>query len=252
MPKTDLSQLNPPQREAVRHLGSPLLVLAGAGSGKTRVITHKIAYLIREGGVDPRHIAAITFTNKAAREMKERAGRLLTGEESKGLTVSTFHTLGLTMLRREHQRLGYKPGFSIFDAQDSSTLLKELGRKDETGVAQDEATRWQISRWKNDLLTPEEAIAAAEDAKALAQAQLYARYQRQLRAYNAVDFDDLIMQPVRLLQDDSEARERWQNRLRYLLIDEYQDTNACQYEMVRLLTGIAARLTAVGEDDQSI
>ncbi|MGD8644276.1 MAG: UvrD-helicase domain-containing protein, partial [Chromatiales bacterium] len=252
MPKTDLSQLNPPQREAVRHLGSPLLVLAGAGSGKTRVITHKIAYLIREGGVEPRNIAAITFTNKAAREMKERAGKLLSSAEGKGLTVSTFHTLGLTMLRREHKRLGYKPGFSIFDAQDTATLLKELGRKDDSGAAQDDATRWQLSRWKNDLLTPEEAIETAEDAKALAQAQLYARYQRQLKAYNAVDFDDLIMQPVRLLQDDAEAREYWQGRLRYLLIDEYQDTNACQYELVKLLTGITARLTAVGDDDQSI
>ena len=253
MRSTDLSQLNPQQRAAVIHVGSPLLVLAGAGSGKTRVITHKIAYLIRECGTDPRHIAAITFTNKAAREMRERAARLLGRDEGQGLTVSTFHTLGLGILRGEHKLLGYKGGFSIFDAQDTGTLLKELTRKDEGGgLGAEDSVRWQISRWKNDFLSPEEALAQAKDAQEQAHAQLYARYQRQLKAYNAVDFDDLIVQPVRLLTENAEVRERWQNRLRYLLIDEYQDTNACQYEMVKLLAGVAGRLTAVGDDDQSI
>ncbi len=252
MTASDLPQLNPEQREAVTHIGSPLLVLAGAGSGKTRVITHKIGYLIRACGIEPRHIAAITFTNKAAKEMKARAGKLLSKEESKGLTVSTFHTLGLNILKREHPLLGYKRGFSIFDAQDTATLLNELARKEESALAGDDSARWRISRWKNDFLTPEQAIAAAADAKELAQAQLYARYQRQLKAYNAVDFDDLIVQPVRLLTDEPEVRERWQNRLRYLLLDEYQDTNACQYQMVKLLAGVSGKLTAVGDDDQSI
>lgn len=253
MRSTDLSQLNPQQRAAVVHVGSPLLVLAGAGSGKTRVITHKIAYLIRECGIAPRHIAAITFTNKAAREMRERAARLLGRDEGKGLTVSTFHTLGLAILRSEHRLLGYKGGFSIFDAQDANTLLKELTRKDEdSGLGTDETARWRISRWKNDFVSPEEAVARADDAQSQAHARLYARYQRQLKAYNAVDFDDLIVLPVRLLKEHPEALERWQNRLRYLLIDEYQDTNACQYELVKLLAGVSGRLTAVGDDDQSI
>jgi ATP-dependent DNA helicase Rep len=250
MPPTTAPALNPAQRTAVTHTGSPLLVLAGAGSGKTRVITQKIAHLIRDCGVDPRAIAAITFTNKAAREMRERAARLLKREEGKGLTVSTFHTLGLNIIRAEHAALGYKQRFSILDAEDSGNLIAELAHKDE--VATDDDARWRISRWKNDLLDPEQALAGAADAQEQAAARLYAAYQRSLRAYNAVDFDDLILQPARLLADDAEARERWQNRLRYLLVDEYQDTNAAQYRLLRLLAGVAGRLTAVGDDDQSI
>ena len=250
--KTDLDLLNPQQRDAVIDIGGPLLVLAGAGSGKTRVITHKIAYLIREGGIAPHNIAAITFTNKAAREMRERAGKLLSGDESKGLVVSTFHTLGLNIIRREHRKLGYKAGFSLFDAQDTGTLLKELTRKDDSGVAADDEPRWRISRWKNDFISPDEAIAQAKDDKEAAHARLYARYQRQLKAYNALDFDDLIGLPVKLLKEDPEARETWQNKLRYLLVDEYQDTNTCQYELIKLIAGLHGRLTAVGDDDQSI
>ena len=249
--KTDLSLLNEQQREAVLQIGAPLLVLAGAGSGKTRVITHKIAYLIREGGIAPHHIAAITFTNKAAREMRERASKLLARDEGKGLVVSTFHTLGLNIIRREHKTLGYKSGFSIFDAQDTGTLLKELTRKDEE-VPTDDEVRWRISRWKNDFISPEQAIAQAKEAKEHAHARLYARYQRQLKAYNALDFDDLIVEPVRLFLENPEARERWQNTLRYLLVDEYQDTNTCQYELIKLIAGAHGRLTAVGDDDQSI
>ncbi len=250
--KDRLDELNPQQREAVTHIGTPLLVLAGAGSGKTRVITHKIGWLIRECGMAPHHIAAITFTNKAAREMKERVGRLLSREESRGLTVSTFHTLGLNIVRRELDLLGYKPGFTIFDSTDSLGLIRELTHKQEALADQAEHARWTISRWKNDFLDPEQALQQAGDDEEQAIARLYAHYQRMLRAYNAVDFDDLIVLPTRLFQQHPEALERWQQRLHYLLIDEYQDTNLCQYELVRLLTGVRGAFTAVGDDDQSI
>ncbi len=242
--------LNPQQRAAVQHLGSPLLVLAGAGSGKTRVITEKIAHLVRHHGLAPARIAAITFTNKAAREMQSRVARLLPGRAGHGLSVSTFHTLGLRIVRGELARLGYKPGFSIFDAQDSATLLRELTRKEAPEAA--EAARWAISRWKNDLVDPAAALAGAADEGEALHARLYARYQRQLQAYNALDFDDLIVLPVRLLEEEPAVRARWQERLHYLLIDEYQDTNTCQYRLVRLLAGPEGRFTAVGDDDQSI
>jgi len=245
------AKLNPAQRAAVRHVDGPLLVLAGAGSGKTRVITHKIAHLIGECGLSARHIVAVTFTNKAAREMRERVGKLLDGRAGRGLTVSTFHTLGLNILRREHARLGFKAGFSIFDAQDSSHLVNELVRKARISLDPDRA-RWQISDWKNDCIDPETALAAASEPFAVAAAQLYAEYQRSLKAYNAFDFDDLILAPVTLLGSDAEAREHWQNRIRHLLVDEYQDTNGAQYELVRLLVGRLGHFTAVGDDDQSI
>ncbi|WP_297526764.1 DNA helicase Rep [Thiohalobacter sp.] len=246
-----MSKLNPAQRAAVRHVDGPLLVLAGAGSGKTRVITHKIAHLIGECGLSARHIVAVTFTNKAAREMRERVGRLLDGRAGRGLTVSTFHTLGLNILRREHARLGFKAGFSIFDAQDSSHLVNELVRKARISLDPDRA-RWQISDWKNDCIDPETALASASEPFAVAAAQLYVEYQRSLKAYNAFDFDDLILAPVTLLASDAEAREHWQNRIRHLLVDEYQDTNGAQYELVRLLVGRLGHFTAVGDDDQSI
>jgi ATP-dependent DNA helicase Rep len=248
-----MSELNPAQREAVRYIDGPLLVLAGAGSGKTRVITHKIGYLVEQCGIQPRHIAAVTFTNKAAREMKERVGRRLGSDKGRGLNISTFHTLGLNILRRELQRLGYKPGFSIFDDQDSTTLLKDLLRKQDTGdEAAVAATQWRISGWKNDLIDPTQALARAEDDLDTAQALLYAAYQRALRAYNAVDFDDLILLPVQLFRSDRQALEAWQNRIRHLLVDEYQDTNLAQYELVKLLVGVRAAFTVVGDDDQSI
>ncbi len=242
--------LNPQQRAAVRHIDGPLLVLAGAGSGKTRVITRKIAYLVHECGLAPRHIAAVTFTNKAAREMQQRVGSLLKGQEGRGLRVSTFHTLGLDMLRREHAALGYKPGFSIYDDRDSAQLLRELTGADDQ-AAQEQA-RWLISRWKNAMVSPEEALAEADDERQAAAARAYGAYQRQLHSYNAVDFDDLILLPLRLLQSSAEARERWQGRIRYLLVDEYQDTNACQYHLVRHLVDARGALTVVGDDDQSI
>lgn len=246
--------LNPQQQQAVEHLGSPLLVLAGAGSGKTRVITTKIEWLIRSAGYEPHHITAITFTNKAAREMKSRVGSILSKEESKGLTVSTFHTLGLKIIRTECKTLGYKPGFTIFDAQDTGTILKELAHKD-TELDEDDSDddpRWIISRWKNDFVSPQRAFEIASTTQEMRAAKLYERYQRQLKAYNAVDFDDLIMLPVVLFKEHPEILEKWQNRVRYLLVDEYQDTNTCQYELVRLLSGVRAELTVVGDDDQSI
>ena len=179
-----MHHLNPQQQAAVTHLGSPLLVLAGAGSGKTSVITQKITWLIREANYDARQIAAITFTNKAAREMKERVLSLLDKEESKGLTVSTFHTLGLNILKTEIKRLGYKSGFSILDAQDSATILKELALKDEIEEVDD--VRWAISRWKNDFITAEQALYHAPDELEMQAARLYEKYQRQLKAYNCL------------------------------------------------------------------
>lgn len=242
--------LNPQQQDAVKHLGSPLLVLAGAGSGKTRVITQKIAWMIRQGVYAADQIAAITFTNKAAREMRERAGQLLNKEESRGLTVSTFHTLGLNIIRREVKRLGYKNNFSILDAQDSTAILKDLAHKED--IEEIDGLRWMISRWKNDFISVEEAALSATKPDEKLAALLYEKYQRQIKAYNAVDFDDLIVLPVQLFEQHPDALETWQSRLRYLLIDEYQDTNACQYRLIRLLSGVRGALTAVGDDDQSI
>jgi ATP-dependent DNA helicase Rep len=242
--------LNPQQQEAVTHLGTPLLVLAGAGSGKTRVITQKIAWMIRKGVHSADQIAAITFTNKAAREMRERATQLLTKEEAKGLTVSTFHTLGLNIIKREAKRLGYKANFSILDAQDSAAILKELAHKED--VEEADNLRWIISRWKNDFISVEQAALLANTTDEKLAAILYEKYQRQIKAYNAVDFDDLIVLPVQLFEQHPDALQHWQNKLRYLLVDEYQDTNACQYRLIRLLSGIRGALTAVGDDDQSI
>jgi len=248
-----MSELNPRQREAVHNIDGPLLVLAGAGSGKTRVITAKIGHLAKRCGIEPRLITAVTFTNKAAREMKARVAPLLGRDKREGPAISTFHTLGLNILRRELKHLGYKPGFSIFDQQDATALLKELLRKQNSG---DESVvntaQWRISAWKNDLVNPEQALAAAQDDLDNRTALLYAAYQRSLKAYNAVDFDDLILLPVTLLRDHGEALERWQNRIRYLLVDEYQDTNQAQYELVKLLVGVRAAFTVVGDDDQSI
>jgi ATP-dependent DNA helicase Rep len=244
------SDLNPQQREAVRYLDGPLLVLAGAGSGKTRVITRKIAYLVAECGLSPRHVAAITFTNKAAREMRARVGELLPGKAAHGLTVSTFHSLGLHILRAEARRIGYKPRFSVLDAQDALALLADiLKAPDKTSLRRAAAV---ISNWKNALLPPEGALAAAADEAERQAALAYGAYQDTLRAYQAVDFDDLIRLPVALFRQDAEALATWQGRLRYLLVDEYQDTNGAQYELMKLLAGPAGRFTAVGDDDQAI
>ncbi len=247
-----MSNLNPRQKEAVHYVGGPLLVLAGAGSGKTSVITRKIAYLIQKCGVQGRHIAAVTFTNKASREMKERVGQLVKGKNARGLTVSTFHNLGLNIIRREHKILGLKAAFSLFDDQDSRALIRDLMLHQDEDADQVDSVRNQISNWKNDMLEPEQALAQAAGPDELLAARAYESYNLHLRAYNAVDFDDLILTPVRLFQNHPDVLERWQARIRYLLVDEYQDTNLSQYRMVRLLVGHRGALTVVGDDDQSI
>ena len=247
-----MSRLNPRQQEAVNYVGGPMLVLAGAGSGKTSVITRKIAYLIQQCGIRAQYIVAVTFTNKAAREMKERVGSLLRGGEGRGLTVSTFHNLGLNIIRKEYAKLGYKPGFSIFDEGDIKTLLTDIMQKEYAGDDGVDEIKHYIGSWKNDLVTPEEALANARNPKEQTAAIVYTHYQRTLKAYNAVDFDDLIMQPVKLFQDHPEVLEKWRNRVRYMLVDEYQDTNASQYLLVKLLVQERAHFTVVGDDDQSI
>ncbi len=245
-----MSGLNPQQREAIRYLDGPLLVLAGAGSGKTRVITEKIAYLIRDCGFRPGTVAAITFTNKAAREMQERVGKLLGSATADEIPISTFHALGVRFLREEARALGYKPRFSILDAADCAGIVSELAKTvDKASLRRLQAL---ISHWKNALIAPEAALTlAANEHEALA-ARSYLSYEATLKAYQAVDFDDLIRLPVTLLDNHPEIREKWQNRLRYLLVDEYQDTNASQYRLLKLLTGVRAQFTAVGDDDQAI
>jgi ATP-dependent DNA helicase Rep len=248
-----VTQLNPRQREAVRYIDGPLLVLAGAGSGKTSVITQKIAYLVETCGIRADRIAAVTFTNKAAREMKERVGKLLGGSSAEGLTVSTFHQLGLKIIRGELKRLGFKNGFSIFDGQDTQTLIRDLLIQ-EHGAEGDQAGTIQnrISNWKNDRVLPEQAVATAKSPADVLCAQAYLRYQRALKAYNALDFDDLILKPTILFEHHPDVLEKWQNLIHYLLVDEYQDTNSSQYLLVRQLIGIRGGLTVVGDDDQSI
>jgi ATP-dependent DNA helicase Rep len=230
-----------------------VLVLAGAGSGKTSVITRKIAYLIDECGLKGHQILALTFTNKAAREMKERVGQLVQGKAGRGLTVSTFHNLGLNIIRREYQALGYRPGFSIFDAQDVLALLKDLTHK-EFEAAEDacEPIQHLISNWKNDLISPAQAQAGADGPEQALAARVYEAYEKTLKLYNGVDFDDLILQPVRLFRERPDILDKWQNRVRYLLVDEYQDTNSSQYLLVKQLVGVRANFTVVGDDDQSI
>ncbi|MCF1612276.1 DNA helicase Rep [Serratia marcescens] len=246
-------RLNPSQQQAVEFVTGPCLVLAGAGSGKTRVITNKIAHLIHHCGYQARHIAAVTFTNKAAREMKERVSQTLGRKEARGLMISTFHTLGLEIIKREYVALGMKSNFSLFDDQDQLALLKELTEKwlesDKTLVAQLIST---ISNWKNDLIDPQRAAELARSERDKLFAHCYGLYHAHMRACNVLDFDDLILLPTLLLQRNEEVRERWQQRIRYLLVDEYQDTNTSQYELVKLLVGNRARFTVVGDDDQSI
>jgi ATP-dependent DNA helicase Rep len=248
-----VTQLNPRQREAVRYIDGPLLVLAGAGSGKTSVITQKIAYLVNDCGISAKNIAAVTFTNKAAREMKERVGKILKANSAEGLTVSTFHQLGLNIIRCELKALQLKPGFSIFDGQDSQTLIKDLLIQ-EHGADGDQAATVQqrISNWKNDRVLPDQAVKAATTPADILCAQAYLRYTRALRAYNALDFDDLILLPTILFENSEDILQKWQNKLRHLLVDEYQDTNSSQYLLVKQIIGLTGTLTVVGDDDQSI
>ena len=243
--------MNPPQKAAVEYCDGPLLVLAGAGSGKTRVITEKIAHLIARGRHEAKHIAAITFTNKAAREMRERVAKRVKGDKAEGLTISTFHSLGLRFLQIEHARAGLRRGFSIFDSDDQMAIVKDLSP---AGLKNDALYALQnlISTAKNNGLTPEQAAEAARSVREREGAALYARYQARLQAFNAVDFDDLIRLPLQLLEADQELAAGWRERIRYLLVDECQDTNGAQYRLLKQLAGPRGAMTCVGDDDQSI
>lgn len=242
--------LNGPQRAAVLHLNGPCLVLAGAGSGKTRVITQKIAYLLRECGYTGRQIVALTFTNKAAREMSERVRELVEPRLSKGLTISTFHSLGLRFLREEAEAVGLKSSFSIMDATDALAIVQELLAT--TDKARLREVQQTISLWKNALMDPDAAEKSANTPGQAEAARIYRSYDATLQAYQSVDFDDLIRLPTLLLMRDETVRARWQARVKYLLIDEYQDTNVCQYRLMQSLVGDRAMFTAVGDDDQAI
>ncbi|MBS0214939.1 MAG: UvrD-helicase domain-containing protein [Proteobacteria bacterium] len=242
--------LNPPQRQAVLHSEGPLLVLAGAGSGKTRVIVEKIAHLVDTGRYPARRIAAITFTNKSAREMRERVAKRLKGDRGEGLTICTFHALGLRILQIEHARVGLKRGFSVFDADDASAQVKDLMAGAKPDAVQ--AMQSLISRAKNAGLSPEQALESARSTREREAAALYARYQARLTSFNAVDFDDLIRIPVQLLETDEDARMGWRERIGYLLVDECQDSNDAQYRLLKAIAGEAGQFTCVGDDDQSI
>jgi ATP-dependent DNA helicase Rep len=240
--------LNLAQQEAVNFLHGPCLVLAGAGSGKTRVITHKIGRLI-QAGLEPKRIAAITFTNKAAAEMRERAKGLI-GKAAKDVVICTFHALGVRMLRQDGGVMGLKPQFSIMDSADVTGILKDAGGTTDAATARQ--WQWTISLWKNMGLNAAQAEAIAKDDNERTIAKIMARYEERLTAYQSVDFDDLIGLPLKLLQDHEEVRLKWQAQLGHVLVDEYQDTNATQYEVLKCLVGSNARFTAVGDDDQSI
>jgi ATP-dependent DNA helicase Rep len=242
--------LNPPQSAAVAAIEGPVLVLAGAGSGKTRVIVEKIAHLVASGRYPARRIAAITFTNKAAREMRERVARRIKGNAGGDLTISTFHSLGLKFLQIEHAKLGLRRGFSIFDADDSLAQFKDLLAGAKPDAVQ--AAQALVSKAKNAGLSPEQAAEAARSTREREAAALYARYQARLAAFNAVDFDDLIRLPVELLERDSDCVAAWRERIAYLLVDECQDTNDAQYRLLKALAGPQGNFTCVGDDDQSI
>ena len=240
--------LNLAQLEAVNHLGGPCLVLAGAGSGKTRVITHKIGRLI-QAGLAPERIAAITFTNKAAAEMRERAKQLV-GRDAKKVLICTFHSLGVRLLREDGAALGLKKQFSILDTDDITSLLKDCGGTTDAATAR--GWQWAISALKSAGLNSAQALAQAKDENERVTATIMGRYEERLTAYQSVDFDDLISLPLKLLSEHLDVRERWQKKMGHVLVDEYQDTNATQYELLKLLVGERARFTAVGDDDQSI
>ena len=240
--------LNLAQQDAVNHLHGPCLVLAGAGSGKTRVITHKIARLIQTG-MAPKRIAAITFTNKAAAEMRERAKELI-GREAKDVLVCTFHALGVRILRENGSVLGLKPQFSILDSDDVTSILKDAGGTTDAATARQ--WQWTISLWKNQGMNAAQALALAAGDNDRLIATIMGRYEERLSAYQSVDFDDLVGLPLKLLQEHTEVREAWQQRLGHVLVDEYQDTNATQYEVLKCLVGQRGSFTAVGDDDQSI
>jgi ATP-dependent DNA helicase Rep len=243
------ASLNNAQMQAVHHLAGPCLVLAGAGSGKTRVIVHKIARLLN-AGLQPKQIAAITFTNKAAAEMRERSKALVGPRAARDLAVSTFHSLGVRMLRCDGTRIGLKENFSILDSDDVLGVLRDAGGCTDNALAR--RWQWTISLWKNQGLDAAAAEGAAASDDERVAARVMRRFEERLAAFQAVDFDDLIGLPLKLLQRDEEARAKWQAQFHHVLVDEYQDTNAVQYELLKLLVGERALFTAVGDDDQSI
>lgn len=246
--------LNKPQKEAVFHTEGPLLILAGAGSGKTRVLTHRIAYLIEEKGVNPRNILAITFTNKAAEEMRQRVDSLV-GIGAESIWVSTFHSMCVRILRRYIDRLGYDNRFTIYDTDDQKTLMKEVCRKTDidTKRFKERMLLSVISSAKNEMILPEEfELNAGGDFVQLKIAKVYKEYEAQMRANNALDFDDLLVKTVQLLETQPDVRENYQERFRYIMVDEYQDTNTVQFRLVSLLAGKYRNLCVVGDDDQSI
>ncbi len=254
MPRLDLAKLNPPQRAAVTHGGGPILVLAGAGSGKTRVITFRIAHLL-ERGIPARAIAALTFTNRAAEEMRERVAALLGSRKTAAeLTMGTFHSLGLRVLRSEHKALGYPRGFVIYDTADQLGVVRELLRRLHMGDRRFDAKAIlsRISLAKNAFVFPEDYKIAEGDDYDEITAQVYPLYQEALRGYAALDFDDLLTRTVQLLEDNQEVRSRWQAKFRYLMVDEYQDTNRAQLLFVKQLVADHQNLCVVGDDDQSI
>ena len=257
-PVTDVSEdalarLNPAQREAVLHFEGPILVLAGAGSGKTRVLTTRIARLIEHHGVDPSHILAVTFTNKAAGEMRERIAKLI-GEMPTGMWVGTFHAIGARMLRREAHLVGRIASFTIYDEDDSLAAVRRIMErlKISTKTWSPKALRSAISGAKNALVSPEEYAKLAMDPLSKAASLVYDQWERTLRDANAVDFDDLLVLPVRVLQQNPDRVAAYRERFRFLLVDEYQDTNRAQYEFVKLLAGADGNVLVVGDDDQSI
>ena len=242
------TSLNLAQQEAVNYFEGPCLVLAGAGSGKTRVITHKIGRLI-QSGLKAEQIAAITFTNKAAAEMRERAKKLI-GRPSRGVLICTFHSLGMRMLRQDGEVLGLKKQFSILDTDDVTSIIKDAGGGTDAATARQ--WQWTISRWKNMGLNSAQASVIASGEEEALTARIMARYEERLTAYQSVDFDDLIGLPLKLLKEHDAVRNKWQEALSHVLVDEYQDTNATQYEVLKCLVGEKGRFTAVGDDDQSI
>jgi ATP-dependent DNA helicase Rep len=243
--------LNDVQQSAVAYQGGPLLVLAGAGSGKTGVITHKISHLLNSG-LKPQQIIAVTFTNKAALEMKRRVSKLADGQNIKGLQISTFHSLGLRFIRQHASLLQRKSQFTILDPEDSLNILRDIAGKAAIDLEKAKFFQSQISQWKNNLLTYDQAVQTTENDWQRQASVLYEPYDNALRAYNSVDFDDLIRLPVQLMQSNQVVREQWQNQTRHLLVDEYQDTNLAQYAWVKMLTGSLGNFTVVGDDDQSI
>ncbi|WP_119342741.1 UvrD-helicase domain-containing protein [Facilibium subflavum] len=248
-----MHQLNPQQKEAACYIDGPLLVLAGAGSGKTSVITEKIAYLIQNCGYKAGNILAVTFTNKAAKEMKSRVVSRLKNENTRGLQISTFHTLGLNIIKKHHLEVGFKKNFTLFDDQDTLTLIHEIAYSAFQATKQVAGEiKHQISLWKNGLLAPENIVLDSQSTQQKQAHEVYIQYQKYLKAYNAVDFDDLIFIPVQLLQNNQNVAETWQRKFHYVLIDEYQDTNESQYKLMQLLVKTRQQFTVVGDDDQSI